>query len=127
MRAILDTHVFFWWMKQDGRLAAHHRDLIEQEENDIFISAVTAWEISIKVNLGKWPEAAVLLPNLPARIEAAGFQLLPVTFPQAQLAGSLDLFHRDPFDRLLAAQGLNLDMAVATVDPEIAKFGCHVL
>jgi PIN domain nuclease of toxin-antitoxin system len=127
VRAILDTHTFFWWMKQDPRLKPQHRALIERQENDIFVSAVTGWEIAIKVKLGKWQEAEVLLPNLHTRIVAAGFELLDVTFAQAQRAGSLDLFHRDPFDRLLAAQALDLDMVVATLDPEIARFGCRVL
>jgi PIN domain nuclease of toxin-antitoxin system len=127
VRAILDTHIFFWWMKQDPRLEPQHRALIERQENDIFVSAVTGWEIAIKVKLGKWQEAEVLLPNLPTRIVAAGFELLDVTFAQAQIAGSLDLFHRDPFDRLLAAQALDLDMVVATVDSEIARLGCRVL
>jgi PIN domain nuclease of toxin-antitoxin system len=114
-------------MKQDSRLEPQHRALIERQENDIFVSAVTGWKIAIKVKLGKWPEAGVLLPKLPTRIVAAGFELLDVTFAQAQRAGSLDLFHRDPFDRLLAAQALDLDMVIATLDPEIARFGCRVL
>ena len=126
MRAVLDTHVFFWWMKQDPRLAAHHRALIDQDQNEIFVSAVTGWEIAIKVKLGKWPEAAVLLPDLAAKIEAAGFELLPLTFPQAERAGSLDLAHRDPFDRMLAAQALELDLILATIDPVFAVFGCRL-
>ena len=120
MRAVLDTHVFFWWMKQDPRLAAHHRALIEQDQNEIFVSAVTGWEIAIKVKLGKWPEAAVLLPDLATKIEAAGFELLPLTFQQAERAGSLDLAHRDPFDRMLAAQALDLGLILATIDPGFA-------
>lgn len=127
MRAILDTHVFFWWMKQDARLAAQHRALIEQVDNEIYISAITGWEIAIKVKLGKWPEAAVLLPGLAEKISAAGFELLPLTLTQAELAGSLDLVHRDPFDRLLAAQAIDLDLTIVTVDPALSSFGCKVL
>lgn len=126
MKAILDTHVFFWWMKQDPRLAAHHRALIEHDQNEIFISAVTGWEIATKVRLGKWPEAAVLLPDLAPKILAAGFDIIPLTFPQAERAGSLDHAHRDPFDRMLAAQALELDVILASVDPAFSAFGCKV-
>lgn len=127
MRVLLDTHIFFWWMKQDPRLPLQHRALIEDDDNSVFISAVTGWEIAIKVKLGKWPEAALLLPDLTSKIEAAGFALLPLTLSQAERAGSLDLVHRDPFDRMLAAQAIDLDLMLATIDPAFAIFGCAVV
>lgn len=127
MKALLDTHVFFWWMIQDPRLNAEHRKLIEDNANDLYVSAVTGWEIAIKVKLGKWPEAAPLLPDLSSKILAAGFELLPLTLAQAERAGSLDLAHRDPFDRMLAAQAIDLDIGLATSDIVLAKLGCHTL
>ncbi len=125
MKALLDTHVLFWWMTHDARLSVRHRALIEDESNNIYVSAVTGWEIAIKVKLGKWPEAAPLLPDVTSKIIAAGFELQPLTLTQAEWAGSLDLVHRDPFDRMLAAQAIDLDIELATNDALISGLGCR--
>lgn len=124
---VLDTHVFFWWIADDPRLEARHRQAIEARSEAIYVSAVTGWEIGIKVKLGKWPEAAVLLPGLAEKVRAEGFEVLDLTLAQAERAGLLELIHKDPFDRLIAAQSLDLDLPVATVDPSIELLGCRVL
>ncbi len=93
----------------------------------VFVSAITAWEIAIKVKLGKWPEAALLLPDLAAKVRAEGFHLLDLTLPQAERAGQFDLTHRDPFDRMIAAQALDLDYAVATIDKALSGLGCRII
>jgi PIN domain nuclease of toxin-antitoxin system len=124
---ILDTHVFFWWITDDPRLEARHRQAIEARDGNVYVSAVTAWEIAIKVNLGKWPEAQVLLPDLAQTVLAEGFEALDLTLAQAERAGLLDLVHKDPFDRLLAAQSLVLDVPIATSDAAIGQLGCRVV
>jgi len=91
------------------------------------VSAITGWEIAIKVKLGKWPEAAVLLPGLSEKVVDEGFEILNLTLAQAERAGQLDLVHKDPFDRLLAAQSLLLDMPIATVDPALGLLGCKIV
>jgi PIN domain nuclease of toxin-antitoxin system len=108
-------------------LDPRHRALIEDDDNEVYVSAVTGWEISIKVKLGKWPEAAPLLPDLESKVLAAGFEILPLTLPQAERAGQLDLAHRDPFDRMLAAQAIDLGIGLATGDPSIAALGCAIV
>ena len=92
-----------------------------------FRVAVSGWEIGIKVKLGKWPEAAVLLPGLTRKVQDEGFTVLDLSLAQAERAGALDLVHRDPFDRMIAAQAIELDYAVATVDPVFEPFGCHLV
>jgi PIN domain nuclease of toxin-antitoxin system len=67
VKALLDTHVPFWWMTQDSRLSSAHKALIDDDANEVCVSAVTGWEIAIKVKLAKWPEAAPLLPDLSSR------------------------------------------------------------
>ena len=101
--------------------------LIEDRQIPLYVSAVTGWEVATKVKLGKWPEAAPLLPGLSTVALRAGLRLLDVTLEQAEYAGSLPLIHRDPFDRFLAAQALLLDMPVATVDPAFKAFGCKTV
>ena len=82
MSLILDTHVFFWWITDDPRLEVRHRQAIEARDEPIFVSAVTGWEIGIKAKLGKWPEAAVLLPGLSEKVLAEGFETLDLTLAQ---------------------------------------------
>jgi len=124
---ILDTHVFFWWITDDPRLEVRHRQAIDAGNGSIYVSAVTGWEIGIKVKLGKWPEAEVLLPGLDKKVLAEGFEILDLTLAQAERAGMLALLHKDPFDRLLAAQSLALDLPVATTDTALALLGCRVV
>lgn len=127
MAVLLDTHVAFWAIRGSPLLSPVHRRLIEDQTQPVYVSAVTGWEIAIKVKLGKWPEARSLVPNLTAIVMRDGFQPLDLTLAQAERAGSLDLAHRDPFDRMLAAQALDLDIPIATVDPVLAQFGCRVV
>ena len=127
MSVILDTHVLFWWIADDDRLSPPHRAAIEARGQTVYVSAVSGWEIGIKVKLGKWPEAAVLVPDLAGKVAGEGFRMLDLSLAQAERAGLLDLVHRDPFDRLIAAQSLDLDLPVATNDPAFALLGCRTL
>ena len=127
MKLLLDTHILFWWLVNDDKLPERIRTRIQDEAEASYVSAVTGWEIAIKVKIGKWPEAANLLPGMSEKILAAGFEMLPLTVAQAEKTGSFDLIHRDPFDRLLAAQALDLGLVVATVDPALAMLGCEVV
>ena len=124
---LLDTHIFYWVVRDSPRLRTHHRELLLKAEVRPFVSAITGWEIAAKVRLGKWPEAAPLLPGLEAVIEQAGFQQLPLTMSQAERAGSFDVAHKDPFDRLIADQSLDQGLTLLTVDPVFALFGCKVV
>ena len=88
---------------------------------------MTGWEIAIKVKIGKWPDATRLVPGLTDLVRRSGFQTLDLTLHQAELAGSLDLVHRDPFDRLLAAQAIDLAIPIATVGTALSRLGCRVV
>ncbi len=124
---ILDTHILYWWLAEPDRLSTAHQSIFKNRTSSIYVSAVTGWEIAIKVKIGKWPDAAHLLPGLPALVRQAGFQPLDITLAHAERAGSLELVHRDPFDRLLVAQALELGIPIATVDPAMALLGCQVV
>ena len=127
MRLLLDTHVFFWFMTESMLLKEQHKLMIDDQSHSIFVSAVTAWEMATKVKLDKWAGAEGLLPDLTASVLHAGMVPLDLTMRQAEMAGSLPLVHRDPFDRMLVAQSLDLDMPVLTVDPALARLGCKTL
>lgn len=127
MSVLLGTHVFVWLVTSDPELSGTHRALFDKRDEPIYVSAVTGWEIAITVKLGKWAGAANLLPDLDGLVRRSGLQPLDLSFAQAERAGSLELAHRDPFDRLLAAQAQDLDIPIATVDAALALLGCKVV
>jgi PIN domain nuclease of toxin-antitoxin system len=93
----------------------------------VFVSAATAIELSTKVRIGKLPEARLLTAELPTVLIDQGFIALPITLAHGQLSGSLPGPHRDPFDRLLAAQSIIEKVPVVTNDRAIIALGAaHV-
>ena len=126
MRYLLDTHTLIWWWNDDARLSRAAYDLISECDNEIWVSAVSAWEIATKARIGKlsdMPDAVTRYPILMAR---NGFHPLPIQENHALKAGQYPQLHRDPFDRLLAAQAEIEKMPLITCDPEFASFNCVV-
>jgi len=97
--------------------------LLTEESNEVYVSAASAWEIATKFRKGKLPEAEPLERNFLEAMEAAGYTLLPVDATQGLRAGRLVGDHRDPFDRMIAAQALGLDIPVVTPDTLFDGFG----
>jgi len=117
VRLLLDTHVLVWWLTDSPDLPAGMRPLIKARENEVFVSAASCWEIAIKVRSGKWSEAAGLVPGIADVLARARLTPLAVTVSHSERAALLDIAHKDPFDRLLAAQALEEALAMASVDP----------
>ncbi|CAK0770315.1 Type II toxin-antitoxin system VapC family toxin [Gammaproteobacteria bacterium] len=127
MNLLLDTHALLWWFTNDPRLSSKVRNYLLDENNPVFVSAASAWEIATKQRIGKLnglPEVAKRFAELVA---ADGFIHLPVTYPHVLLAGSYAQAHRDPFDRMLAAQSYLEGLTLATCDPAFAAFECHTV
>ena len=122
MKLLLDTHALLWWFTNDTKLSSVARKAILNESNEIFVSAASAWEIATKQRLGKLDD----LPDLSVRfgelVAADGFSHLPVNYLHSLRAGGYNLSHRDPFDRMLAAQSAIEIMALVTLDPAFALF-----
>jgi PIN domain nuclease of toxin-antitoxin system len=118
-RLLLDTHTFLWWLADDFRLGTRARALIADAKNQVFVSAATAWELSIKKSLGKL-EAP---DDLDAMVEEEGFEKLAITFFHGERAGDLPQLHRDPFDRMLVAQSQAEGLEIITADEAIPKYG----
>ena len=123
MRLLLDTHAFFWWFSGSSRLSPRARQAIEDEGNDVLVSAATAWEIATKHRLGKLPEAAPLAQDIAGAMTSQGFEELPITVADASRAGSLPGPLRDPFDRVLIAQSLSRDLALASNETIFENYG----
>lgn len=122
MTYLLDTHVMLWALTDPTRLGQTARDVIENRSSRLIVSAVSAWEITTKHRLGKLPQADVLLGGYAKHLDRLGAIRLSVTEDHALLAGRLDWNHRDPFDRMLAAQAMIESLVIITGDPAFA--GC---
>lgn len=121
---LLDTHTFLWWALQDQRLPSALRTRIAETEEPIYVSAASAWEIRTKHRIGKLPDVrADWVRNLDRVLVTEDFQPLPITFADGELAGALPAEHRDPFDRMLAAQALNHRLALVSNDAALDAFG----
>lgn len=127
MRVLFDSHALVWFLAGDKRFSSHARDVVMADDAIACVSAVTAWEIANKVRLGKWPQAASLAASLTDIIAEQGFEPIPITLEQARVAGFLASVHRDPFDRMLAAQAQIEAIPLVTADPAFRTFGTQVL
>ena len=125
MRVLLDTHAFLWWVLEDPRLSAGARSVIAAPDTDVVVSAVSAWEIAIKIAIGKLslPKGA----DIAAELAHSGFLALPVEIEHAENVRSLPPLHRDPFDRLLVAQARVEGLTLVTVDRQLSAYGIAVV
>lgn len=123
MKALLDTHALAWWLLQDERLPADVYSLIADPENQIWVSSVSAFEMATKFRIGKWPGIGELAKNFETAIRAENFLLLPIEASHATRGGLLEGSHRDPFDRLIAAQSLVEGVPLVTNDRAFKEFG----
>jgi PIN domain nuclease of toxin-antitoxin system len=126
-RILLDTHAALFWWAGAVKLSDAARDAISRDDAIVFISAASGWEVSTKFRNRKLTFAGDPEIHMPRLMIEHDFQPLGVTMGHMLRAGALPGDHRDPFDRLIAAQALAEDMTVITRDREIAAFGCKVL
>ncbi len=127
MTALLDTHALLWWLAGDERLSPAARKLIDDPTNTILVSAASAWEITTKSRLGKLPNAAVLANDVGQAVDSQGFSKLDISFAHAERAGRLPGAHRDPFDRMLAAQAVEMDIPLVSCDTALDVFAVRRL
>ena len=127
MRLLIDTHALLWWLDGDSQLSRPVRRLIADAATEVLVSAASAWEIATKARLGKLPQALPIARRIPEVIAEQGFVSLGITIEHSQRAGWLPGPHRDPFDRMLAAQALALDIPIATKDRMFESMGVNVI
>ena len=123
MRTLLDTHVFLWWLADDPRLSPACRDQLATSTDPVLISAVSIWEMAIKVSIGKLTMRKKDLARLADLVPLCGFSELPVTARHAARVKDLPYHHTDPFDRLLVAQAQMEKLTVVTADHTLAAYG----
>jgi PIN domain nuclease of toxin-antitoxin system len=122
-RVLLDTHVLLWWLLGDERLPVARRQELARPETTVIVSAASGWEIATKHRLGKLPLPEVLVLELPRMLREQGFTTLDVSMVHALRAGRLAGDHRDPFDRMLAAQSILEGLPLLSADAALDVFG----
>lgn len=123
MRILLDTPVLLWWLMGDTTLNGETADAIADQRNAVYVSAASAWEISIKRAIGKLECPA----DLEVQIKRHRFEALPISLSHALAAGALPRHHDDPFDRMLVAQAMAERITIATRDRRIPLYGVGIL
>lgn len=122
MSFLLDTHVFVWAASDPDRLSPVVLDLLEGD-SDVVVSAATAWEIATKHRLGTFPGGDALVDGFHDHLRLLLAQRLPISEDHALLAGGLTWEHRDPFDRMLAAQAVHESLTLVTRDRAFSDAG----
>ncbi|MGV1869574.1 type II toxin-antitoxin system VapC family toxin [Agrobacterium rosae] len=123
MKYLLDTHTLLWWLSADEQLSVQARSIVADAENDIYVSAASAWEIATKFAKGRLPTASLILPDFEGVIQQEGFIELPINSAHMVRSAMLPGEHRDPFDRILAAQAIIENMALISIDEKIPSLG----
>lgn len=127
VRYLLDTHTLLWWAFDAPELSPTARGLIADRANTVLVSAASSWEITTKFRLGRLPEAGVLVQDVHGWITRAGLAELPISIAHASRAGMFPQAHRDPFDRLLAAQAVTENLPIISKDSALAPFGASLI
>lgn len=124
MRLLLDTHTLLWWLNDDEKLGGRARGLIGDPANDVLVSAVSLWEITVKLRIGKLDaDIEEILGILPDQ----GFQRLDIADAHLIALAGLPVHHRDPFDHLLMAQALAEDAHFVSEDQNVPLYGVPFL
>lgn len=126
MRLLLDTCTFLWLISDDDNLSTKARNLFQMPENEVFLSAVSFWEISVKYQIGKLPLPEHPKLYIPRKRDQHQIDSLSLYEDAVQHLSSLPDIHRDPFDRMLICQAIQNDMVLLTPDPLIHKYPVRV-
>ncbi len=127
MRLLLDTCTLLWAWAEPDKLSSRVHVLLEDPHNKVWVSSASAWEIATQHRLGNYPAGGHVIEEWDERLAQDGFRQLTIAGAHALRAGSLPHAHRDPFDRMIAAQGMVQKITVATPDPAIGALGADTI
>ena len=122
MKLLIDTHVALWLFNEHENLSQAARDYLNNEDNELYISIASAWEVAIKHSLGKLPGFAGVVKRFHYATQAHPISLVGILSPYVEKVEELPLIHRDPFDRIIIATALCEKMTIITADENIHKY-----
>ena len=123
MRLLLDTHSFLWFVTSDLQLSANALTLIADVNNEVLLSPASYWEVAIKVSIGKYPLSVPFETFFTSALTANNIQILAVEIRHAAVLSALPMHHKDPFDRMIAAQALSESIPVISIDAALDPYG----
>jgi PIN domain nuclease of toxin-antitoxin system len=127
MRILLDTHVFLWYISNDQKLPRFAYDAIRDKSNDVYLSVVSVWEIVVKHQIGKLPLPGPAYEYVQDRQAAHRITSLPLEAGAVAHLATLEMYHADPFDRMLICQAIHHELVVATVDYQFSGYSVPLL
>jgi PIN domain nuclease of toxin-antitoxin system len=120
---LVDTHAFLWALLSPEKLTDRVRGVFKDPEAELLVSIATPWEMAIKAGIGKLENGAEILDDFENRVTASGYRILETSIKHTILSGYLPLYHKDPFDRLLIAQALDLNVPILSRDEVFDLYG----
>lgn len=123
MRVLLDTHALYWYIEGDSQLSTTAHTLIRDASNEVLISPASYWEIAIKISLGKWQLNRPYEDFIDIGLNRYGFLILPILPAHTARLIGMPFHHKDPFDRLLAAQALAEEIPLVSADTAFDDYG----
>lgn len=127
MKLLLDTHALLWWTLDSEELGRKARRALSDVNNDVYVSAATAWEVATKFRIGKLPDADQLVHSFSDTLQRLGFLELPISIEHAERAGLMRIEHKDPFDRMLIAQSQAEGLVLVSNEELFDTFNVHRL
>ena len=127
MKYLLDTHAFLWFVTDNDKLSSNARSIIKNSNNEVYFSAASAWEMSIKVRLGRLTIEEELEPFIIKQLSENNFSTLSITIFHSIYTSKLPDIHKDPFDRMIIAQSQVEDMPLISKDKNIEKYKIPVV
>jgi PIN domain nuclease of toxin-antitoxin system len=122
MRVLLDTHTLLWALAEPHRLSPRAERLIRDASTEVVVSAASAWEIATKHRLGRLPHASPIIARYTTHLAMLRAEELPIRSTHALMAGTFNVIHQDPFDRMLAAQAIVEGLHLITDDLAFGVF-----
>ena len=127
MKLLLDTHIFIWWVDQPEKLSLAALSALEDEANELLLSVASVWEMQIKIQLGKLKLSLPLKELINNQQETNDLTVSPVALTHVLALDALPFHHKDPFDRLLIAQGILEGLTVVTADSQFSAYSVKLL
>jgi PIN domain nuclease of toxin-antitoxin system len=127
VRLLLDTHIFMWWAEEPARLTPTALAALEDQANELILSAASVWEMQIKDQIGKLTLNQALPSLINSQRQTNGLQILAIELAHVLALQNLPLHHKDPFDRLIIAQAIVEDMTVVSADTKFSSYSVKLL